>query len=50
MVPALSVRYVVGTLVETLHVPKTKVEVLQVAVDFVNDKITKAEVSPSHPI
>ena len=50
MVPALSVRYVVGTLVETLHVAKTKVEVLQVALDFVNDKITKAEVSPPHPI
>ena len=47
MAPALSVRYMVTTLLEVNRtVMRTEVDVLEVAVDFLEDKITKTEVAP----
>ena len=47
MAPALSVRYMVTTLLEVNRiVVRTEVDVLEVTVDFLEDKITKTEVAP----
>ena len=47
MAPALSVRYMVTTLLEVNRIVlRTEVDVLEVAVDFLADKITKTEVAP----
>ena len=47
MAPALSVRYMVTTLLEVNRIVlRTEVDVLEVAVDFLHDKITKIEVAP----
>ena len=47
MAPALSVRYMVTTLLEVNRIVlRTEVDVLEVAVAFLEDKVTKTEVGP----